>query len=257
MAPPSKKRPELKPFADLLYSTQHPGLEVLSQAPLPEEFWKALANVLFNRVQKKEPSVATKILHLTIRHARMWAWSKVATDVLPPGIDRDVIQSFERQLSALDIRRGKVKPDLAIPRDMLWVAHELLTEAIKRVKGSMTKGGRKEGLQLAVHSLMDFYGDAIIRKVVGDGKKFPDSMLAYVGKTPNGIWRLLIQLHCVTFGVPPPSDKRLGELTDRCKASSPAQASLEILAAVCGVTPEHLRGEISTRRNIRARPRRK
>ena len=254
MAPPSKKRSELESFAHLLYGDQHSDLELLIQTPLPDDFWKALVLALLIRVQKKEPSVATKIRRLAITHGRVWAWSKVATHVLPPGIDRDVIQSFVRQLSALDFRRGKVKPELPIPRDTLWVVHELLKEAIKRVKRSMTKGGRKESLRLPIQSLMDFYGNAIIRKVVGDGKKLLDSMLAYVGKTPNGIWRALIQLHCVTFGVPPPSD--LEELTDGCKASTPAEASLQILAAICNRTVDHIRGEISTRRNIRARPRR-
>ena len=257
MAPPSKKRSELESFAHLLYGDQHSDLKLLIQTPLPDDFWKALTLALLVRVQKKEPSVATKICRLAITHGRMWAWSKEATHVLPPGIDRDVIQSLVRQLSALDFRRGKVKPDLPIPRDTLWLAHELLQKAIKRVKRSINQGGRKEGVQRAAQDLVDFYGDAIIGEVLGEGKNLPDSVMAYVRQTHDSIWRLLIRLHCFTFGVPPPSGRQLKELIDTCKASTPAEASLAILAAACNVTPEHIRGEISTRRMIPARPRRK
>ena len=255
MAPPSKKRSELESFAHLLYGDQHSDLKLLIQTPLPDDFWKALALALLVRVQKKEPSVATKILRLAITHGRMWAWSKEATHVLPPGIDRDVMQSFVRQLSALDVRRGKIKPELPIPRDTLWVAHALLKEAIKRVRRSIKQGGRKRGVQRAAQDLVDFYGDAIIGRVLREGKNLPDSVMAYVRQTHDSIWQLLIQLHYFTFGVPPPSDRRLKELIVRCKASTPAEASLAILAAVCNVTPQHLRGEISTRRMIPARPR--
>jgi hypothetical protein len=214
----------------------------VAQMDLPLESWRALALALLRWAEKKQPAITGAIIPLIAAHGRGLHMLPVVQKHLPhlPGLSLDFIKKFERDLEALDFGRGKIKADLAIPRRSLWLAHRILTKAIKGVQADLRNGGT----DAAIRGLWGLFGPLIWQELAR--LPAPETLRAQTKKRPEAVWRVLLQLFCCTFATPAPAKPKLDSIVAQCTPEArPAEASLVVLSTLCNKTPEHIRGEIS------------
>jgi hypothetical protein len=225
-----------------------PSAYELAKLEIPQDDWRILAVFLLACIERRRPSLAAAIMGKVRAEAVTWKYLKRGN----PGW-------FQTQLVTLNYGRGKVKKDLLIPRDLLRPCHKKLKSYLKTVKGDLKaikQGFKAGGRGKAVEALWQVVdGERILLgwvELARDGLdvRSPEQFVALVQEQEVRIWRILVQAHLEFLnhsipGISCPPTPTLDRMAEACMMETPANASLTVLAKICGVSPEHIRGEVS------------
>ncbi len=226
-----------------------PNAYELLQLELPQEDWRILAVFLLAWLERRRPSLAAEIMQRVRAEAETWKL-----------LSRGNPRWFKTQLVTLNYGRGKVKGDLLIPRTLLRICHTQLKSYLRKVKGDLKairKGFKVGGRVKAVEALGEIVG--------GEGRMTgwvwavrcqldvpsPEEFVALLQREERQIWRVVVQNYLEVLkyefsGISKPPKPTLERMAEACMMETPANASLTVLAKICGVSPEHIRGEVST-----------
>jgi hypothetical protein len=202
------------------------------------ESWRAIARTLLGWAGKKQPTIAKRLRLLIESHARGLVFLPVVERSVP-GISEAFIRDFADELARLDFGRGKLKPDLEIPRKSLWLAHSLLTSLIRKVRQKW----RDDGFEGAIEVVWELFESPVPGRVLGE--RTLEAFRVHVGKNERAIWDALLRLFCFAFSLTPTSGS-LKSMVEVCVVEKrPAEASVAILQKICGVESAIIRREVS------------
>lgn len=210
----------------------------LRASAMPRESWRAIALFLMRRMGRQQPKVFELLASKALEHSRGW-------DLMPvfekraPGFSLAFVRQFESELELLNIGRGQNKPDLAIPRKSLWFAYDALQWMVRELRRALNSGGCEAASQFLWRGFKAWLENP------GEIAKSQVELCLLLQADKRAVWRVMMHAYCCSFSITLTAGT-LNWCIERCTSKTPpGLLSLEILGKICGVTPDHIQGEVN------------
>jgi len=130
------------------------GASPIAPTSVPWAFYPPLTAFLAHLLQRDHPTAFARVTRIVERHARVARMLSRWPPGLPMPVTLDELRiSLATALRALRVGRGRIKPDLLIPRDDLGGAHRLLTAGLKQLRANL----RAKDPELALEGAVALY----------------------------------------------------------------------------------------------------